>query len=225
MKNAAFSPAGAHYESIARTRPADFQSPLMARLPGHSKILLDAGCAAGRLTLQFARAVDFAVGLDLWPDLVNQARAFQAERAATNVAWVVGDIEHPPFAAESFDVVVSTNVLRLTDFPVAVERLGELVKPGGRMAVQDLIDASRLLGPIPVAYLFRLIRGAPRYFKNFGPVMLLRILAYRLGPRELARAARVSRMTPGWIEESYRRLLPGSSFETTPHGYETVWDK
>lgn len=225
MKNTAFSPAGAHFESIARLRPPDFQSPLLARLPPSSKMLLDAGCAGGRLTLQFARAAGFAVGLDLWPDLVNLARTLQEEDRATNVAWVVGDIEHPPFAPECFDVVVSTNVLRLTDFPVAVKQLGGLVKPGGRMAVQDLIDAYGQKSPLPIAYLFRLIRGAPRYLKNFGPVMMLRILVHRLSPRELARAMRVSRMTPQWIEESYSRILPGSRFEITQHGYEVMWDK
>jgi ubiquinone/menaquinone biosynthesis C-methylase UbiE len=60
------------------------------------------------MTLQFAARASFIVGLDRSVDLVNLAH----KRGALNVAWVIGDMEYPPFTAACFDLVVSTNAIR-----------------------------------------------------------------------------------------------------------------
>jgi SAM-dependent methyltransferase len=225
MKQTKLGPAAAHFESIARSRDPNYPNVLLDHIPPSTKRLLDAGCASGRLTLEFAGCAEFAVGLDLVPELTDLARLIQAEKKIGNVAWVVGDVEHPPFVSNCFDVVVSTNALRLTDLPVSLSRLTDLIRPGGRTAIQDLIDTTGGLGPIPLSYLFRTLRSIPKYLRFYGPPTALRIIAHRLKPVELARAARVRRTTYAALTQIYDRIMPGSRLSKTERGYLNVWDK
>lgn len=218
-------PAAAHFESIARSRPPDHHNDLAAVLPQWAGYLLDAGCASGRLTLQFAQRSDFAVGMDLSADLIEIARGLERAQALTNIAWVVGDMERPPFQSDSFDLVVSTNAIRLTNVPVSLEQLARLVKPGGRFAIQDILANRHGLRVFLFPYFFRTLRGAPRYLRLYGPMMLLRILGYRLSRVELRRAIRVDRLTFDVLEEIYHRVMPGSMLQTDRWGYLAIWDK
>lgn len=221
----ALSPAAAHFESIAAGRNPDYIADTLTKIPQSVPRLLDAGCASGRLTLHLASRAEFAVGMDLSRDLIDLARRFQKERRIANVAWVVGNIEHPPFRAECFDLVTSTNVLRLTNLPVSIEALGRLVKPGGRMMIQDVFILARWLPWLPRLHLLRTFRSVPRYLSLFGPKMMLRIVAYRFSPNELLRSIRIQSWTLGAIEETYHRILHGSSVQKNQWGYIADWIK
>jgi len=121
-----------------------------------SERVLDAGCGLGLALIGCAKKLTTgkAVGIDLWAakDLSNNnLEATRANAAAEGVADRIevqtGDITRLPFSDESFDVVVSMTVIHNIPSPAARDRaLRELVrvlKPGGHIAIFDLLHASR----------------------------------------------------------------------------------
>ena len=124
-------------------------------LKGHEHVL-DAGCGLGLALIACARQLTTgkATGIDLWAakDLSNnKPDATRANAAAEGVADRIevdtGDITKLPYADASFDAIISMTVLH--NIPSAEGRdqaLRELVrvlKPGGRIALFDLLHASR----------------------------------------------------------------------------------
>ena len=91
--------------------------------------LLDAGCGTGQMTKLLERYGD-AVGLEIAPEAIDFAR----KRGVKEI--VQGSISDPPFAAGSFDVVLSLDVIEHVDDDVHIlNSLFEIVKPGGHLIV------------------------------------------------------------------------------------------
>jgi SAM-dependent methyltransferase len=90
---------------------------------------LDAGCGMGRW-LHFARREGARiVGLDLSPAIDVAAR-----REGEDAALVQGDLQQPPFASATFDLVYSLGVVHHLEDPArAVRVLADLVRPGGEL--------------------------------------------------------------------------------------------
>ena len=124
-------------------------------LSGRERVL-DAGCGRGLALIACARQLiaGRAVGIDLWAakDLSNNnPEATLANAAAEGVADKVevetGDITRLPFADASFDAVISMTVIHnihsrdLRD--QALRELMRVLKPGGRIAIFDLLHVSR----------------------------------------------------------------------------------
>ena len=118
--------------------------------------VLDAGCGLGLALIGCAKKLTTgkAVGIDLWAakDLSNNNPAATlanaaAEGVADRVEVETGDITKLPFAVSSFDAVISMTVLHnipsrdLRD--QALRELVRVLKPGGRIALFDLLHASR----------------------------------------------------------------------------------
>ena len=97
------------------------------------KVVLDAGCGKGRhLVVSSDFDVDLVVGMDLG-GAVEVARQHTLDRP--NVAWVQGDIFHPPFRRECFDYVYTIGVLHHTPDPgAAFSYLLPLIRPGGHIS-------------------------------------------------------------------------------------------
>lgn len=92
--------------------------------------LLDVGCGTGRFSERaHARGAE-VVALDVGPNLLRQAMARADVRA------VVGDGLRLPFRDQSFDVVVSSEMIEHTTSPAdAVREMARVLKPGGRLAL------------------------------------------------------------------------------------------
>ena len=142
-----------------------------------------------------------------------------------NLAWVIGSIEYPPFRSESFDAITSSYVLRLTNLPIALEELARLVKPNGRMAIQDVLIRSPRNSPLPLSHLIATIRHMRRNARWFGWKTMFRIVAFRFSPAELMRAARVQHMTFAAVESIYHQILMGSNIQNRSWHYLATWDK
>src|ERR1051325_969789 len=67
--------------------------------------VLDVACGTGNLALPAARTGATVTGVDIAPNLVEQARA-NAKAAGLNVQFEEGDAESLSYAPESFDAVV-----------------------------------------------------------------------------------------------------------------------
>lgn len=92
--------------------------------------LLDVGCGTGRFSERAHQRGAEVVALDVGPNLLKQALA------RADVSPVVGDGLRLPFQDESFDVVVSSEMIEHTTSPVtAVGEMARVLRPGGRLAL------------------------------------------------------------------------------------------
>ena len=124
--------------------------------------LLDLGTGTGRLLELLAPLYARAIGVDASADMLAVARA-NLDRAGLSRAQVrLGDIQHLPFAKNSFDVVTIHQVLHYLDEPErAIAEAARVLRPGGRLLIVDFAPhdleflrerhAHRRLGFAPVA--------------------------------------------------------------------------
>lgn len=107
-----------------------FMTPLLARIAGGRTDLriIDCGCGVGQ-NLSLLAPYGRPIGLEL------EAGGAVASRAG-GYPIIRGDTRHLPFAADSFDVAVSFDVLQCVDADVAaVREMARVVRPGGTVVL------------------------------------------------------------------------------------------
>jgi 2-polyprenyl-3-methyl-5-hydroxy-6-metoxy-1,4-benzoquinol methylase len=99
--------------------------------------VLDVACGTGNLALPAARAGAEVTGVDIAPNLVEQARE-NAKREGLNAKFDEGDAEALPYADASFDVVVTMFGAMFAPRPelVAAE-LKRVCRPAGLIAMAN----------------------------------------------------------------------------------------
>lgn len=99
--------------------------------------VLDVACGSGNLALPAARAGAIVTGVDIAPNLLEQARARAASEGLT-IQFDEGDAENLPYDDVAFDVVVSMFGAMFAPRPelVAAE-LVRVCRPGGRIAMAN----------------------------------------------------------------------------------------
>lgn len=92
------------------------------------------------------------IGVDMTPEMLDKARANKEKVGAENVEFRLGEIEHLPVSDNSVDVVISNCVINLsTDKPQVLREIFRTLKPGGRMAVSDIVTSGDLPDEIKVS--------------------------------------------------------------------------
>jgi ubiquinone/menaquinone biosynthesis C-methylase UbiE len=103
---------------------------------------LDVACGPGLLACAFARVVRHAVGIDLTPAMLEQARKTQAAQKLNNVTWQQGDGMALPYPDSHFSIVSSRFAFHhLLDPLAALKEMTRVCKPGGRVVVADMAPA------------------------------------------------------------------------------------
>ena len=113
------------------------------------EVVLDLGSGAGLDVFLAAEKVGETgkvIGVDMTPEMIESANRNAAAGGYKNVEFRQGDIEALPVEDESVDLVISNCVLNLVpDKPMAFAEIYRVLKPGGRIAVADIV----LDGPLP----------------------------------------------------------------------------
>jgi len=132
---------------------------IAALKPGET--VLDLGSGGGFDCLLAAQAVGQkgkVIGVDMTPEMVSKAREHAAKGGYENVEFRLGEIENLPVQDNSVDVIISNCVINLsTDKERVYSEAFRVLKPGGRLAIMDIVVTAAL--PDEIRESFELYTG------------------------------------------------------------------
>lgn len=144
-----------------------YDSFLLSLVPCEAVSVLDVGCGLGRLTAKLAAGNREVIGLDLSPEMISRAR--QRAGAVPGATFLCGDFLEQDFSSRKFDCILTSAFLHHVPEDIAVPRMVELLRPGGRLVIHDLrsdagiLDRARSCAALAQVAFARLLRtGRPR---------------------------------------------------------------
>ena len=107
----------------------------------HHFDVLDVAAGTGHLSRAIAPCVRRVVALDLTPEMLLHGRREAKDAGLTNIVFECGIAEGLPYPNESFDLVVSRfSIHHFEDPPIQIGEMARVCRPGGRVAVIDLVS-------------------------------------------------------------------------------------
>lgn len=191
---------------------------LRSLVPGDAVHVLDVGCGLGRLTSALATGDRMVLGIDLSSAMIERARLHA--RADRRTSFVIGDFLEHDFGTQQFDCIISAATLHHMSGDAAIARMRRLLRPGGRLILQDLRRDTTMAETVR-AYA-ALVQVALRRFVRTGRARsprTVRTAWARHGAGETYLSLAEARAVAD-------RLLPGARvFDHWMWRYTIVWDK
>lgn len=101
--------------------------------------VLDYGAGTGLLTLCLQPFAAEITALDTSDGMAAELRRKLAAACIENVQVRLWDLGVEPYPSSGFDLVVSSMVMHhISDVPLVLKRMGQVLRPGGYLAVADL---------------------------------------------------------------------------------------
>jgi ubiquinone/menaquinone biosynthesis C-methylase UbiE len=137
-----FSPVAENYRtSSVHAAGEDLAQMVAAAELQGTEHVLDAGSGAGHTALAFAPHVARVVAVDLSVAMLAQGEQGAQARGLHNLEFRQADVESLPFAAGSFDLVVSRySAHHWPHPPRALDEFRRLLRPGGRLLLSDIVS-------------------------------------------------------------------------------------
>lgn len=102
--------------------------------------VLDVACGPGIVLCEFAKWAKSAVGVDITPSMIDQAKRRQENLNLDNIKWEVGDVSSLLYKSNTFSLVVTRYSFHHFLNPSAVlEEMYRVCKPGGRIVIADIV--------------------------------------------------------------------------------------
>lgn len=104
-------------------------------------VVADLGAGEGTLSQMLARRAKKVIAVDNSEKMVEFGSSIALENGVVNLEYRLGDIEEPPIEPGTVDIAVFSQALHHAASPQrALEAAFRILKPGGRLAVLDLLS-------------------------------------------------------------------------------------
>jgi len=104
--------------------------------------VLDVGCAMGSNLIPFADMGCDVHGIDIHPDISNNAKKIMKHRGYEDIDFKEGSNRNIPFPDNSFDLITSINTLHYEkneeDMILALNEFQRVLKPGGGLYISTV---------------------------------------------------------------------------------------
>ena len=131
--------ARGYSKSQSHAHGADLASLLGALGPKTSDVALDVATGTGFTAVALAPLLSWVTGIDVTPEMLEEAKRLASSEGLTNIAFELGDALDIKADDESFDIVTTRRATHhFADVPRFIREAKRVLKPGGRLGIVDM---------------------------------------------------------------------------------------